>query len=187
MDKAKLSKEKELVDKAKRDSGKFAKLYKKYNKKVKNFIRKKVNNESLAEDLTSKVFEKALNKIDSFQWQGVSFGCWIFKIARNTVYDFYRSQRNNKLSNLDDDTGFIPDKRTNLEKDVLHDESELELYSVISELDEEDQYLLYYKYFEGLSNKKIAKKTGLSVSNVGTKLFRIRKKMKELFDDIPWM
>jgi len=56
-------------------------------------------------------------------------------------------------------------------------EVEKGLFESISELSEKDQYLIYYKFFEELSNKQIAKITGYSETNIGTKLHRIRKKL----------
>ncbi len=172
-----LMQEKLLVKKAKRNKKEFAALYEKYNGKINSFILKKINNVSLAADLTSKVFEKALKSLDSFQWQGVSFGSWLYKIARNTVYDYFRTNKANQRESLDEEmieSVYDPDEN------VLRDEKELELYDVISRLNKKDQYLLYYKYFDELGNKVIAEKMGMSEQNVATKLHRIRKKMEKL-------
>lgn len=171
-----------LVKKSQKDSKYFGELYEMYKDRVESFIFKKVSLRDVAEDLTSKVFEKALKKINLFRWQGVSFGCWLFKIARNVVYDYYRTNKNNKLSSLKDDMGKQDDSGINFEASILHDEKELELYKVIAQLSEKDQQLLYFRYFEGLNNKEISRRIGMSVSNVATRIHRIRKKMKGLLD-----
>ncbi|MDQ3628663.1 MAG: hypothetical protein M3419_07625 [Actinomycetota bacterium] len=48
---------------------------------------------SLAEDLTSETFFRALRSISSFSWQGKNFGAWLTTIARNLVADHYTSSR----------------------------------------------------------------------------------------------
>jgi len=54
------------------------------------------------------------------------------------------------------------------------------LFNAIGELEETDQYLVYYKFFESMSNREISKITGLTETNIGTKLFRIRKKIGKI-------
>ncbi|MFH1547270.1 MAG: sigma-70 family RNA polymerase sigma factor [bacterium] len=180
MSEEELRQEKLLVKKAKRNNKDFGALYSKYSTKIHNFVLKKVNNEPLAADLTSRVFEKAMNNLDSYQWQGVSFGSWLYRIARNTVYDYYRTNKANRRENLDEE---MIESDENPDENIFRDERELALYSVISQLNNKDQYLLYYKYFDELDNKEIADRTGLSEQNVATKLHRIRKKMEKLLKD----
>ena len=64
--------------------------------------------------------------------------------------------------------------------EVEKDEEDVMLFNAIKELDEDDQYLIYYKFFEEMSNFKISKITGLTETNIGTRLHRIRKKLGSL-------
>ncbi len=173
-----IKEERLLIKKAKKDKKYFGKLYENYKDKIFGYILKKVSVRDVAEDLTSVTFEKALKKLDYFQWQGISFGSWLFKIARNTVYDHFRVSKEDRKFKLDDREN--EEKIRTIEAQILHDEKELDLFRAISQFDKEDQYLLYYKYFVGLQNKQIAEKTGLSDSNVATKLFRLRKKLRKI-------
>lgn len=170
--------EKAMVKRAQKNPKAFGGLYSKYKDKIYYFIKKKVGTRTIAEDLTSVVFEKALKGLGYFQWQGVSFGAWLYRIARNTIYDYYRTDKEKRQASLDENLDSADLEDYNQEALVLHGEKELELYSVISRLDDKDQYLLYFKYFEGYSNKEISKLTGMSETNIGTRLHRIRKKMK---------
>lgn len=174
--------EEELVRKAQQDNKYFGVLYENYKDKIESYIVKKVSSKDIAEDLSSKVFEKALRKLSCFRWKGVSFGCWLFRIARNTVYDYYRVSKRNKVSSFREDIAEPDSGSRNLEESILYDEREIELFKVISSLDVNDQYLVYFKYFEGISTKEIAKRMEMSKSNVATRLHRIRKKMKDLLD-----
>lgn len=176
---AEAKKEFKIVRMAQKDKRHFGILYERYNPIVSGYIRKRVENKEIAEDLTSKAFEKALKGIDSFQWQGVSFKAWLFRIARNVLNDYYRVVgRRPKDVSFDIVAPFTQDKGPKPDEVVIRDQEELELYGQMAELGKEDQYLLYYKFFEGLTNVEIAKITGLSETNVGTRLYRIRRKMR---------
>ena len=82
--------EKDLVERAKKDSEAFGILYDTYLNQIYAFILKRVSNVELAEDIASLTFEKALRKLDTFKWQDVSFSAWLYRIATNNVVDYYR-------------------------------------------------------------------------------------------------
>ncbi|MFJ2292153.1 RNA polymerase sigma factor [Streptomyces sp. NPDC087894] len=71
----------------------FAVLYNEHRAEVFRFIRGRVRDGHLAEDLTSETFIRALRRIDSFTWQGSPVGAWLITIARNLVADHFKSSR----------------------------------------------------------------------------------------------
>jgi len=181
---AKAKEEFKIVRMAQKDKRHFGILYERHFPIVFGYIRKRIGNKEIAEDLTSKAFEKALKGIDNFQWQGVSFKAWLFRIARNVLNDYYRAAgRRPKDISFEIVAPFTQDKGLKPEEVVIRDQEELELYGQMAELGKEDQYLLFYKFFEGLTNVEIAKITGLSETNVGTRLYRIRNKMKGMLEE----
>ena len=80
------------------DKEAFAYLYNIYIKKIYNFVYFKTLHQDIAEDLTSQIFLKALKNINKFKDN--NFSAWIYTIARNTVIDHYRS--NKDIKNIDD-------------------------------------------------------------------------------------
>lgn len=119
-----------------------------------------------------------------YQWQGISVSAWIYRIARNHLIDYYRKQ--NKYKNdksFDDVVNIVESNLPTAETEIVRDEEDIILYRAIRELDEEDQYLVYYKFFEGMSNSQISQIIGQTETNVGTRLHRIRKRMKKLIDN----
>lgn len=60
------------------------------------------------------------------------------------------------------------------------EEEDTLLYRALKELSADEQYLIYYKFFEELSNAKISEITGLTETNISTKLHRIRKKLAKI-------
>jgi RNA polymerase sigma-70 factor (ECF subfamily) len=172
--------ERKLIKLAQKDKKYFGDLYTQHYPAILGYIKKRIENKEISEDLTSKAFEKALKGLANFQWQGVSFRAWLFRIARNVLNDYFREMgRRPKDVSWEEIAPMIKDKGLKPEDIAIRDTDELSLYELMAELDSEDQYLLYYKFFENLTNVEIAQIMNLSETNVGTKLYRIRNKMKE--------
>lgn len=171
--------EENLVKDIKRDKQKFSIIYEKYYPVILNYLKKRLRNKELCEDLASEIFEKAYNSISDFKWQGVSLSSWLFRIAKNLLTDFYRQKyKFGSNYSLDAIENSIEDIEISLFADFVKDEEEIALYNALREFNELDQYLIYHRFFEGLSNKEIAELTSLAESNVGTRLYRIRKKLR---------
>jgi RNA polymerase sigma-70 factor (ECF subfamily) len=163
----------------------FEEVYSQFYDRVMNFVSRRVTGKETAEDLTGDIFEKIYKSIDDFQWQGITISAWIFRIARNRVIDFYRkhSKRKNN-SSIDDYSNTLESSLKASETMMIEDEEHRYLYDAIREFDEDDQYLIYYKFFEEFSNKKIAEIMELTETNVGTKLYRIRKKLGKKINNL---
>jgi RNA polymerase sigma factor (sigma-70 family) len=175
--------DKKLLESVQADSKNFDEVYEKYYKKLVNYLRSRLSEKALAEDLASEVFEKAFKTIKDFKWQGISLSAWIFRIARNLLTDHYRKVgRRGKTVSLTEIEDLFEDDKVSLKNEVVKDEQDVAIYNAMREFGDEDQYLLYYKFFEELSNKEIAKLMKISESNVGTRLYRIRKKLQEILN-----
>ena len=93
------------------DSQTFTKLYEEFAQKIYAFIYYRTQDKATAEDLTSQTFSKALEKWESFDLDKGSFKSWIYKIARNTICDYYRERRPHddieNIFGLTDEKNFI--------------------------------------------------------------------------------
>lgn len=172
-------KQKEIIQKEEVTNKDISLIYDSYHRKVYEFVLRRVSDQHTAEDLTSLIFEKIFKSINDFQWQGITLSAWVFRIARNSVIDHYRKSNKYKGNvSLDDVSNFIESQSQSAIEMLIEDEDYIRLYNAIREFRDVDQYLIYYKYFEGFDNKTIAKIMGLSDTNIGTRLHRIRKKLK---------
>lgn len=175
--------QKEIFSRKRLTKKDFDLIYKAYHQKVYDFVLKRVSDRHTAEDLTSAIFEKIVKAIDDFQWQGITVSAWIFRVARNAVIDYYRKSNKDKgRISLDKVSNFIESKGESALEVLEEREDQVMLYNAIREFKDEDQYLIYYKYFEDLNNKKIAELMEMSETNIGTRLHRIRKKLKVLIN-----
>ncbi|HVS04934.1 MAG TPA: sigma-70 family RNA polymerase sigma factor [Candidatus Dormibacteraeota bacterium] len=81
------------VERAKSDPAAFGQLYDRYAPQIYRFVRARVRDDGLAEDITAEVFLSALRSIKGYQDQGRPFSCWLYRIAVNAVASHYRSKR----------------------------------------------------------------------------------------------
>lgn len=175
--------EKKIIAEARKDRKKFAPLYKHYLPHIKKFFNIRVYSDpEVTEDLTSEVFKKAISGLDNFQWQGISFSAWLYKIARNTLIDFFRSEKKDVSINEMD---YALESKTKgpdeLAIELLNEEL---LKNLLESLPERERNIIYMKFYDGYTNKTIAKVLGLSETNVGTIVYRAVKKLrKELISD----
>lgn len=174
--------EKKLIQKARKNKADFAPLYKHYHPHILRYLNQKVSSKEQADEITSIVFEKALNAIDNFQWQGVPFSAWLYQIARNTLIDFYRTNEKEKKVSYIEDMQFESKEENPLEKLESTFEEDL-LYKLIDQLNEKEKEIIYLKFFDGYTNRLIAQITELSETNVGTIVYRAIKKLREMYSD----
>ncbi len=138
----------------------IAKIYEEYSEKIFYYIYAKVSNQYVAEDLTSQVFLKLVEKASSYDESKASISTWIYTVARNTVIDYYRT--NKIVSELDEN---IEDS-SGVDDVVLAKESLEELANALGQLEERERKLIILYYYDGLSLKEIAQKLDLSYSMI---------------------
>jgi RNA polymerase sigma-70 factor (ECF subfamily) len=76
-----------LIAAAQRDRRRFGELYEEHFERVYAFVLRRVRHREEAEDATSETFQRALAALDSFEWRGIPFSAWLFRIAANVIHD----------------------------------------------------------------------------------------------------
>jgi len=164
--------EQKLVKKAKADSEAFSKLYDLYFPKIFRYISWRVGNKSDTEDLVSEIFTKVLSKIDTFEWQkGATFSSWVFRIAHNSLIDYYRAKQKNNYINIDD----LPEiEADEILPDEDYDRRQLfkKLLKMIQELPDRQAEIITMRFFTGMKNKEIAKVLEIKEKSVASSLCR---------------
>jgi RNA polymerase sigma-70 factor (ECF subfamily) len=137
------------------DTEAFSMLYERYVNRIYNYIYYRTGNPNEAEDLTSRVFHRALNHINHYNNRGVPFSAWLYRIAHNLVANWHRdNSRRNEVS-LDDQPG-LPQRGDHPEHALVTNQELESLLKVIRKLPAERQQLLILKFVEGMSNAEIA-------------------------------
>ena len=159
------SEERLLIERAKRDPDAFGVLYERYVERIYNYVFYRVGNEQDAQDLTARVFYRALAHMDSYRDRGAPFAAWLYRIAHNLVANWYRDQSRRRELRLDDVVLFAEKSKEPDQMAERHDESRV-LLDAIRQLPGERQTLLILKFVDELSNAEIGRILGRSESAV---------------------
>jgi RNA polymerase sigma-70 factor (ECF subfamily) len=158
----------------------FGWLYEIYLPKIYQYTRYRVADIETAEDLTSDIFNKALDGFTKFNPEKAGFSTWIFSIARNTIIDYYRKHAK-EIKVRKDTEPEITMASDSPEEQITRSEEIARLRECISKLNDNEQELISLKFSGGMTNREIAKITDFSESNVGTILCRAIRKLRDDF------
>lgn len=152
----------------------FGALYEQYIRKIYDFIYYKTYHKEIAEDLSSQTFIKALESINSFDGSKGSFGSWIYRIAQNTVIDYYRTRKFDK--NIEDvwDLGDEADQ----DSDLDNKQKLAELRKYLKNFKPIQRNIVILRIWQQLSYKEIAEITNLSEANCKMIYSRVLKQLK---------
>lgn len=150
----------------------FASLYDLYIKKIYNFIYYKTLNRSVAEDICSEVFMKLWQKLQQFK--GGNFSAWLYTIARNSVSDHYRREKQNinieDCWDLADKHDFLEEIDNGLNFDKVR--------PALASLKREEREILMMRFWQDLSFQEIAEQLGKEEGAVKMACSRALKKIK---------
>ncbi|MBX3047787.1 MAG: sigma-70 family RNA polymerase sigma factor [Anaerolineales bacterium] len=136
----------------------FAALYDEYIDSIYRFIFLRVEDQQTAEDIAANVFMRAWEKLGSYQFRGVPFRAWLFRIARNAVVDHYRTRKETApleaVVNTHDESAIPVSQQVGLRIEVQ------QVMDCMQELTRDQRNVLTLKLVHGLSTKEIAKSLG---------------------------
>ncbi len=169
-----------LIRRAKFDPGAFGELYERYIKKIYTYVYYRVGNHADAEDLTSKVFQKAFIHLPGYEHQGLPFSAWLYRIAHNMVANWYRDQSRRKLVGLDEATRHSAEEEPGSAAERSADREML--LKIIRRLSADKQQVLILKFAEGYSNTEIGAILGKSEGAVKSLYHRTLLQLRETLE-----
>ena len=143
------------------DKDAFGLLFDHYHPSVYRFLYYRTRSQTLAEDLASETFFRALRSMNSFRWQGKDFGAWLMTIARNLTTDHFKAGRT-RLEQATEDMGVHDDATEGPESAVLDALTNEALLGALKELPKEQQECLIMRFLQGLSIAETAQILGRS-------------------------
>lgn len=157
----------------------FRRLVEKYQQYVFTVALRMVCRRELAEEIAQDVFLKVYQTLDTFEGKS-RFSTWLYTITYRTAIDELR-KRSLPTSELKEKSGAaLPD---HLHEDgwtrTHRQDVSRQLQRAIEQLDTEDATIVTLYYLQEQSVKEIATITGLTETNIKTKLFRLRNKLRE--------
>jgi RNA polymerase sigma-70 factor (ECF subfamily) len=139
----------------------FGQLYERYVDRIFNYVYYRTGNLHDAEDLTARVFQRAMNHIHNYTDRGVPFSAWLYRIAHNLVANWHRDRSRRQEIPLND-LPVLPSKGEHPETTLVHSEEQEDLLRLIRRLPPDRQHLLILKFLENLSNAEIGQIMGRS-------------------------
>ena len=136
--------------------------------RIYNFFRYRVGDGQLAQDLTADTFVKAWRNRDRYRRDLAAFSTWLFTIARRIAQDYYRKPH--PEIPLEEVTNLSTSEM--VEELAQQDADFARLSFLLAQLEDRDRELVALKFGSGLTNRAIARLTGLTESHVGVLLHR---------------
>lgn len=143
---------------------------------LKKFIFKRVLNLQDAEDILQEVYYRIYRNIDKLNDDEKMYS-WIFQIARNVIYDYYRAGR------TEEPFAQIPEKVEFKGDDNVNKEIAGCLTVMIDHLSEKDREAIFLTEYKGLTQKQLAEFIGLSYSGAKSRVQRAQKRLGKMLCD----
>ena len=171
-----------IIDRAIRgDEEAFSILYEQNIRKIYNYIYYRTGNVHDAEDLTARVFQRALNHITKYKRTDVPFTAWLYRIAHNLVANWHRDSKRRKEVPLEDHTELK--SKQEFPEHAIEKKQDIEfLLNAIHRLSNDRQMVLILKYVEDLSNKEIGEIMGKTEGAIKSLYHRTLIELRNLLE-----
>jgi RNA polymerase sigma-70 factor, ECF subfamily len=140
-----------LIEAAQRDSARFAELYELNFERVYAYIVRRVRERAEAEDLTAEVFHRALANLPRFEWRGIPFAAWLFRIGANLI--LHRRQQSGR--EVADEERMDAAEVNPVEIEEV--ERRATLFRLVARLPEEQKRVIELRFVDQKSIKEVAR------------------------------
>jgi len=167
-----------LAEIAGEDMTAFGELYERHVRRIYNYIYYRTGNHHDAEDLTARVFQRALRHVANFEDKGVPFTAWLYRIAHNLVANWHRDRSRRPVVPLDkhvvtSEVGEHP------ESEAIAGEEQVQLLKAVRSLPDDRQQLLILKFVERMSNAEIGEVMGRTEGAIKSLYHRTLSTLRE--------
>ena len=139
--------ERTLIEAAQADPARFVDLYDRHFHRIYGYVIRRTGSRAEAEDITSAVFERALTNLPRFEWRGVPFVAWLYRIAANAIAD----RRKQTERDSPDPPPDVPDDRESEEI-----ERRAMIFDLIERLPDVQRRVIEMRFVEEKSIREIA-------------------------------
>ena len=174
-----LEKERDIIERSRKDPRAFGELYEIYFDRIFNFIYRQTDDEELAGDLCSQTFINALNSLPRYEFRGVPFSAWLYRIARNEIYKHYRKNNRKNVFSIEE----IKVRELIERSDENWDEELVQkLINFMKDLPTDMLQVLELRFFEDKDFKDIAFILDITESGAKMRTYRALDKLRKNFN-----
>lgn len=179
MSEEEIRKEQEIIERSKKDAKAFGELYEKYFDRIFNYIYRQTDDEELSGDLCSQTFVNALNNLNRYEFRGVPFSAWIYKIASNEVNKHYRKNKGKKIFSIEELTikELVQSDEEGWDEELLN-----KLIDFMKDLPIDMLQVLELRFFENKDFKEIAFILDITESGAKMRTYRALDKLRKNFN-----
>lgn len=159
----------------------FCELYERYYDAVCGYARCRVEDAAAADDVVSRVFERALDGLRSYDPRRGPVAAWLFTIARNAVADHHRALRGRIVVPFDA-ADLCPSSEPRTEDILARAEERRALAGALALLDEREREILALKFGGGMTNRGIAAQLDLCESHVAVLVYRAVRRLRAVLE-----
>ena len=174
-----ISSEVGLIIAAQEEPELFEALYLKYYEPIFLFIYQRVDSKETASDITSQVFLKALVNLPKYQFRGVPFSAWLYRIAINELNICFKTNAKQRALNVE--AGSMEEIMEELEEDH-NEEKHQQVIAALTCLMEIELQFIEMRFFEKRSFKEIGDIFRITENNAKVKLYRILSKLRKIIE-----
>jgi RNA polymerase sigma-70 factor (ECF subfamily) len=163
--------ERQMIAAAQRDPRHFAELYDAHFERVYAYAMRRVRDRAEAQDVTSEVFHQALQNLKSFEWRGVPFSAWLYRIAANAIAD--RAIKASREQTVQATPEAVE------EVDFGEIEERAQIFKTMEDLPADQRRVLEMRFVEEQSIREIAKELSRSEGAVKQLQFRALQNLRD--------
>jgi len=178
MSEAEIQHEYAILDRSKKEPKAFGELYEKYFDRIFNFIYRQTDDEDLTADLCSQTFLSALKNLERYQFRGVPFSAWLYKVASNEVNKHYRKRKHDKVFSIEEIRVRELFEQANEEWD---EEMIQQLLLYLKDLPTDMLEVLELRFFEDKDFKEIAFILDITESGAKMRTYRALDRLRKNF------
>jgi RNA polymerase sigma-70 factor (ECF subfamily) len=142
-----------LIEAAQEDPARFAELYELHFERVYAYVIRRVGDRAETEDLTSEVFHHALSNLQRFEWRGIPFAAWLFRIAANLISDRWQRKSRENIADEPEQIESAPARNAEFEEV----ERKATLFRLVDSLPAEQRRVVVLRFVEQKSIKEVAR------------------------------
>ena len=163
------------------DQEAYGLLYLRYVNRIYNYVYYRTGNQYDAEDLTARVFFRAMKHIPNYTDRGLPLSAWLYRIAHNLVANWHRDNSRRKEVSLDEILLVRPDGE-HPESVLIEVEDQEKLLDIIRVLHPDRQQLLILKFVEHLSNAEVGQIMGRTEGAIKSLYHRTLLELREKYN-----
>jgi RNA polymerase sigma-70 factor (ECF subfamily) len=163
---------------SRQDPEQFGRFFEKYQRPLFTYLRGRLGDHDLAEDLLAETFLEAIDSQWRFRWQGVTFGAWLFRLARRQVARHFERRAPREARHVPQEAAEVLVAEAAADPEQEEDRQLLAL--CVRQLEATDQDIVIWHYWGGLRLTQIAVILGQRENAVRVRLHRARRRLAGL-------